>query len=326
MSEFLIVDSVVKTYPARRRTIADFILRRRVPLIYAVNGASLKLDRGRTLVLLGESGSGKTTLGRLIVGLERPDSGRILVDGEEVPYVGNKAYVNSKLRGKLQMVFQDPSSSIDPFMSVKEIVSEPLTKLHLSKNEVMKAVNEALELVGLDKSFLNRRSSDLSGGQRQRVAIARAIITRPELVVLDEPTSALDASIQAQILNLLVKLQRELNLTYVFITHDARVAKFIADYVAVMYLGKVVEYGSADDVFNEPLHPYTQVLLSSVPTVGTRGLPKTIIGEVPSAISPPKGCPFWPRCPYATDACKAVYPQRRIIENREVYCHIYNKG
>ena len=326
MSEFLVIDNVVKTYLARKRTIADFILRRKIPLIYAVNGVSLKLDRGKTLVLLGESGSGKTTLGRLIVGLEKPDSGRILVDGEEVPYIGSKAYINSKLRGKLQMVFQDPSSSLDPFMTVRDIVSEPLTKLRLPRNEILRLVKETLELVGLDDTFLNRKPTELSGGQRQRVAIARAVITRPELVVLDEPTSALDASIQAQILNLLVKLQKELDLTYVFITHDARVAKFIADYVAVMYLGKVVEYGSADDVFNEPLHPYTQALLSSVPTVGTRGLPKTISGEVPSAINPPRGCPFWPRCPYAMDVCKVTYPQRRILGNREVYCHLYDKG
>ncbi len=326
MSEFLIVDNVVKTYPARKRTITDFILRKKIPLIYAVNGVSLKLDRGKTLVLLGESGSGKTTLGRLIVGLEKPDSGRIIIDGEEVPYVGSKAYANSKLRGKLQMVFQDPSSSLDPFMAVRDIISEPLIKLRLPRNEVSRLVKETLELVGLDSSFLNRRPTELSGGQRQRVAIARAIITRPELVVLDEPTSALDVSIQAQILNLLVKLQRELNLTYVLITHDARVAKFIADYVAVMYLGKVVEYGNADDVFNEPLHPYTQALLSSVPTVSARGLPKTISGEVPSAINPPKGCPFWPRCPYAMDICRVTYPQRRVMENREVYCHLYNKG
>ncbi len=323
MGDFLIINNVTKTYLARRRTIADFILRRKIPYIRAVNGVSLRLDRGKTLVLLGESGSGKTTLGRLIVGLEKPDSGKILVDGEEVPYVGDKSYMRSKLRGKLQMVFQDPSSSLDPFMTIKDIVSEPLIKLHMPKNEILRMVIEALEMVGLDKSFLNRRPIELSGGQRQRIAIARAIVTRPELVVLDEPTSALDVSIQSQILNLLVKIQRELGLTYVFITHDARVARFIADYVAVMYLGKVVEYGSADDVFNEPLHPYTQALLSSVPKVGVRELPKTISGEVPSAINPPSGCAFWPRCPYAMNKCRNEEPQTKVINNREVRCHLY---
>ncbi|MGC9180822.1 MAG: ABC transporter ATP-binding protein [Vulcanisaeta sp.] len=323
MGDFLIINNVTKTYLARRRTIADFILRRKIPYIRAVNGVSLKLDRGKTLVLLGESGSGKTTLGRLIVGLEKPDSGKILVDGEEVPYVGDKSYMRSKLRGKLQMVFQDPSSSLDPFMTIKDIVSEPLIKLHMPKNEILRMVIEALEMVGLDKSFLNRRPIELSGGQRQRIAIARAIVTRPELVVLDEPTSALDVSIQSQILNLLVKIQRELGLTYVFITHDARVAKFIVDYVAVMYLGKVVEYGNADDVFNEPLHPYTQALLSSVPKVGVRELPKTIGGEVPSAINPPSGCAFWPRCPYAMNKCRNEEPQTKVINNREVRCHLY---
>ncbi|MGC8543076.1 MAG: ABC transporter ATP-binding protein [Vulcanisaeta sp.] len=322
MGDFLIINNVTKTYLARRRTIADFILRRKIPYIRAVNGVSLKLDRGKTLVLLGESGSGKTTLGRLIVGLEKPDSGKILVDGEEVPYVGDKSYMRSKLRGKLQMVFQDPSS-LDPFMTIKDIVSEPLIKLHMPKNEILRMVIEALEMVGLDKSFLNRRPIELSGGQRQRIAIARAIVTRPELVVLDEPTSALDVSIQSQILNLLVKIQRELGLTYVFITHDARVAKFIVDYVAVMYLGKVVEYGNADDVFNEPLHPYTQALLSSVPKVGVRELPKTIGGEVPSAINPPSGCAFWPRCPYAMNKCRNEEPQTKVINNREVRCHLY---
>jgi peptide/nickel transport system ATP-binding protein len=210
---FLVIEHVVKTFQARRRTITDLILRRRVPLIYAVNDVSLRLDKGRVLTLLGESGSGKTTLGRLIVGLEKPDSGKIFIDGEEVSYVGSREYIKSKLRGKLQIVFQDPASSLDPYMTVKDIVAEPLTKLGISRRDVIGAVKNALELVGLDSSFLNRRPTELSGGQRQRVAIARAIITNPELIVLDEPTSALDASIQAQILNLLIKLQRDLGRT-----------------------------------------------------------------------------------------------------------------
>jgi peptide/nickel transport system ATP-binding protein len=324
VKDFLVIEHVVKTFPARRRTITDFILRRKIPLIYAVNDVSLRLDRGKVLTLLGESGSGKTTLGRLIVGLEKPDSGRILIDGEEVPYVGSREYLKSRLRGKLQIVFQDPASSLDPYMTVKDIVAEPLAKLGVSKRDVIKAVKNALELVGLDSSFLNCRPTELSGGQKQRVAIARAIITNPELVVLDEPTSALDASIQAQILNLLVKLQRDLGLTYVFITHDARVARFISDYIAVMYLGRVVEYGPAHEIFNKPLHPYTQALLSAIPEVGRRGLPKTVGGEVPSAINIPKGCPFWPRCPYTMDKCRVELPKEICINNRTIMCHLYS--
>ncbi|WP_069806869.1 ABC transporter ATP-binding protein [Vulcanisaeta thermophila] len=323
MSEFLIVEHVIKTYLARRRTIVDVLLRRKIPLIYAVNDVSLTLDRGKTLVLLGESGSGKTTLGRLIVGLEKPDSGKIIIDGEEVIYVGSKEYQKSKLRGKLQMVFQDPSSSLDPFMTIKDIITEPLAKLGVSKHEALRNAIETLERVGLDKSYLNKKPSELSGGQKQRIAIARAIITNPELVVLDEPTSSLDASIQAQILNLLVKLQKELNLTYVLITHDARVAKFMADYIAIMYLGKIVETGTADDILNEPLHPYTQALLSAIPTIGMQETPKVISGEPPSATNPPKGCPFWPRCPYATNTCKTEYPPPQLINNRTVYCYLY---
>jgi len=322
--DFLVIEHVVKTFQARRRTITDLILRRRVPLIYAVNDVSLRLDKGRVLTLLGETGSGKTTLGRLIVGLEKPDSGKILIDGEEVSYVGSREYIKSKLRGKLQIVFQDPASSLDPYMTVKDIVAEPLTKLGISKRDVIGAVRNALELVGLDSSFLNRRPTELSGGQRQRVAIARAIITNPELIVLDEPTSALDASIQAQILNLLIKLQRDLGLTYVFITHDARVAKFVSDHIAVMYLGRVVEYGPAHEILNKPLHPYTQALLSTIPEVGRRGLPKIIGGEVPSAINIPKGCPFWPRCPYTMDKCRVELPKEVHINNRTIMCHLYS--
>jgi len=322
--DFLVIEHIVKTFQARRRTITDLILRRRVPLIYAVNDVSLRLDKGRVLTLLGESGSGKTTLGRLIVGLEKHDSGKVFVDGEEVPYIGSKEYVKSRLRGKIQIVFQDPASSLDPFMSVKDIVTEPLIKLGIGKGEIVNTVRNALELVGLDSSFLNRKPTELSGGQRQRTAIARAIITNPELVVLDEPTSALDASIQAQILNLLIKLQRDLGLTYVFITHDARVAKFVSDHIAVMYLGRVVEYGPAHEILNKPLHPYTQALLSAIPEVGRRGLSKIIGGEVPSTINIPKGCPFWPRCPYAMDKCRVELPKKVHINNRTIMCHLYS--
>ncbi len=286
--------------------------------INAVDDVTLGVAKGETLVVLGESGCGKTTLGRLIVGLERLDSGRISYEGSEVKYVRDRGAV----RGRLQMVFQDPSSSLNPYLSVSTCIAEPISKMGLRKSEVTTKVSEALKLVGMEPLFMARRTSDLSGGQKQRTAIARALISEPAVIVHDEPTSSIDVSIQAQILNLLVELQSLRDLTYVLITHDPNVAKFMADKIAVMYLGKIVEYGLPRDVLKNPKHPYTQALLASAPKLDGSS-PEAIGGEPPSLINLPMGCRFEPRCPHAMPKCREKEPL--LISNGDelVACYLY---
>ena len=293
--------------------------------VRAVDDISLVVKKGETLVILGESGSGKTTLGRLIVGLERPDSGQIALDGEEVKFVRDRG----AKRGRLQMVFQDPGSSLDPFMQVTSCVQEPLSKLGLSSSQISARVVDALDLVGLEgASFGSRRTSELSGGQKQRVAIARAIVSDPQVIVLDEPTSSIDVSIQAQVLNLLIDLQRIKGLTYILISHDPNVARFMADNLAVMQLGKVVEYGPSGNILNSPRHPYTQALLASAPKLGNP-LPVTVSEGVPqSMIVLPKGCRYHSRCPFAMEKCSLKEPNLLPIRADEtlVSCFLYNEN
>jgi len=313
------LEDVVKTFSTgrssrwRRSKLRTFVT--------AVDHITLSVRRKETLVLLGESGSGKTTLGRLIVGLDPLDSGKITLNGVTVKYVREKG----AQRGQLQMVFQDPGASIDPFMKVLSCVSEPLRKMGLSKNERTSRAYEAMNLVGLEQSIASRRASELSGGQKQRVAIARAIVSNPSVVVLDEPTSSIDVSIQAQILNLLVDLQANKGFTYVLITHDPKVEKYMADYIAVMYLGKVVEYGRASDLLSSPKHPYTQVLLSSGPKMGENKLPAVAPGEPGSLINLPLGCRFEPRCRFAMEKCKVHDPELSAINEKvKVACYLYS--
>jgi peptide/nickel transport system ATP-binding protein len=306
---------------ALNRGLTDIALRKKAKFVLALAGVSLSLQKGETVVLLGESGSGKTTLGRLIVGLDLPTSGEITLAGRKVRGDAESRF----LRGKLQMVFQDPSASLDPFMNVHDCVAEPLSKLDLNKSEVNDRVSEALRLVSLESSVMNRRTSELSGGQKQRVAIARAIVSKPDLIVLDEPTSSIDVSIQAQVLNLLISLQEQENFTYLLITHDPNVARFMADTIAVMYLGKIVEYGSSENVLASPKHPYTMALLSSAPKLTEMTLPAVIKGEPPSLIYIPKGCRYNPRCPFVMEKCKLLEP---LLSNdgsdREVACFLYH--
>ena len=283
-----------------------------------MDDVTLGVAKGETLVVLGESGCGKTTLGRLIVGLERLDSGRISYEGSEVKYVRDRGAV----RGRLQMVFQDPSSSLNPYLSVSTCIAEPISKMGLRKSEVAAKVSEALKLVGMESLFMARRTSDLSGGQKQRTAIARALISEPAVIVHDEPTSSIDVSIQAQILNLLVELQSLRDLTYVLITHDPNVAKFMADKIAVMYLGKIVEYGLPRDVLKNPKHPYTQALLASAPKLDGSS-PEAIGGEPPSLINLPKGCRFEPRCPHAMPKCREKEPLLISKGDELVACYLY---
>jgi len=292
--------------------------------VSAVDDVSLKVSRGETLVILGESGSGKTTLGRMIVGLEKPDGGSIRCDSERVSYVRDRG----AKRGMLQMVFQDPGSSLDPFMTVFVCVAEPISKIGLKKSEIAAKVSEALRLVGLEGQLVSRRASELSGGQKQRVSIARAIISDPKVIVLDEPTSSIDVSIQAQVLNLLVDLQEIKNLTYVLISHDPNVARFMADNIAVMHLGKVVEYGPASSVLSIPKHPYTQTLLASAPKLGAT-LPSEAAkaGDPQSMIVLPSGCRYEPRCKFAMKVCKESPPILAPLKEDEktsVSCFLYS--
>jgi peptide/nickel transport system ATP-binding protein len=312
------IENAVKKFSIGGQGIWTRLRREKRQYINAVDDVTLSVAKGEALVVLGESGCGKTTLGRLIVGLERLDAGRIAFEGSEVTYVRDRGAV----RGRLQMVFQDPSSSLNPYLSVSTCVAEPISKMGLRKSEVTARVSEALKLVGMESLFMSRRASDLSGGQKQRTAIARALISDPSVIVLDEPTSSIDVSIQAQILNLLVELQSLRELTYVLITHDPNVAKFMADKIAVMYLGKIVEYGAPDDVLKNPKHPYTQALLASAPKLDGSS-PEAIGGEPPSLINLPKGCRFEPRCPYAMPKCREREPTLISKDDELVACYLY---
>ncbi len=259
-------EHLVKVFLAKNYGIINKILGEKPLFVRAVDDVSIEIINGKTTALVGESGSGKTTLGRLLVTLERPTSGRIYFHNIDITNIKGKDLRN--IRAKLQMVFQDPYSSLNPMMRIKDIIGEPLRNRGVRDRELNEAVAKIMSEVGLDYSSLaTRRPSELSGGQRQRVAIARALITNPEFIVLDEPTSALDASTQAQVLNLLIDLQSRHNLTYLLITHNIAVAKYMSDLVMIMYMGKIVEIGNTSIILKEPLHPYTQALIESVPDI-----------------------------------------------------------
>jgi oligopeptide/dipeptide ABC transporter ATP-binding protein len=296
-------------------------------IIRAVDGVSISIQSGKTLAVVGESGCGKTTLARTLALLIPPTGGEIYFDGQRIDegMVGDK-----EVYRKLQMVFQDPDSSLDPMMKVGDIVAEPLRGLTtMNGAEVRKAALESLIAVGLSGDFAERFPDQLSGGQKQRVAIARAISTRPRLLILDEPTSALDASVQAQILNLLVELQRKFSLSYMLITHNIAVAAYLSDAMAVMYAGNVVEYGPTSEVLSKPRHPYTIALMKSAPTPDPWNrtlLQIEIAGEVPSAIDPPSGCKFNPRCPFAEAVCTIEVPAlSQVAEDHTAACHFLQK-
>jgi peptide/nickel transport system ATP-binding protein len=319
MAETLVETVGLKKYFRTGKSgILEALFRRRPPEVKAVDGVNIKIQEGEVLALVGESGCGKTTLGRLIATLETPTAGDILYSGEKL----TKKNLG-EIRKEIQIVFQNPFESLDPRSTVKAIVSEPLQKLGFEKSSKDVAVEKALNSVGLEHAFAQRRPRDLSGGQRQRVAVARAIISTPKIVILDEPTSALDASVQSQVLNLLLDLRNEFKLTYLFITHNIAVARFISDRTITMYAGEIIEAGPTKQVIGAPKHPYTQALLKSVPSLDTKEVaPPT--GEVPSLVNLPSGCRYNPRCPYAMDVCRTEDPKLRKVEDADVSCWLYN--
>lgn len=293
----------------------------------AVDGISFAIHKGETFSLVGESGCGKSTTGRLVTRLLTPNSGEVIFNGTDIS--GYNENQMRPLRKDMQMVFQDPYASLNPRMKVKELVAEPLL-IHtkLSTKERDKLACELLETVGLNSFHAERFAHEFSGGQRQRIGIARALSVRPNLIVADEPVSALDVSIQSQVLNLLQDLQEEYGLTYLFISHDLSVVEHISDQIGVMYLGALVETADKDTLYDRPLHPYTQALLSSVPVPDPKQKKERIIlkGDLPSPVNPPTGCRFHTRCPSCMEVCKQITPAYREVEpGHQVACHLYDE-
>lgn len=319
MKELVIVKNLIKHFNASKG-----LFKQKTETIYAVNNISFSINQGETLSLVGESGCGKSTVGKCLIGLEKPTSGEIIIDGIKTTTSTKKDI--KELRKKVQIIFQNPYSSLNPKMTVEEILKEPfIINTNLSKTEIKKELSTLLDITGLSTNFLSRYPHEFSGGQRQRIGIARALALRPEFIIADEPVSALDVSVQAQILNLLQDLKKELKLTYLFISHDLSVVNYISDRIAVMYLGEIVETASSDEIIHHPKHPYTRILLDSAPHINKSGSKKIILkGDLPSPQNLPDGCKFHTRCPMAFDKCSSIEPQFKLLENNHcVKCHLY---
>ena len=328
-TKILSLKDLKKHYP-----IMGGVLRRQVNSVKALDGINIDIYRGECLGVVGESGCGKTTTAKTIIGLEDATHGKIQYfpngGNEKTPplditTMGKRVLKKTGIRAKLQMVFQDPTTSLDPRMLIKNIIAEPILALQrIGSRDLEARVLELLNTVGLTKDHYLRYPHEFSGGQRQRIAVARAIATNPEFLILDEPTSALDVSVQAQILNLLKQLQQKLNLTYLFITHHLLVVKYISNRLAVMYLGKVVEIAATEELFRHPFHPYTHALLSGIPVPDVAHRPRRIVltGDVPSPVNPPAGCRFHTRCPFVLERCRKEEPLLEVMApGHSVACH-----
>ncbi|MBA2663749.1 MAG: dipeptide ABC transporter ATP-binding protein [Bradymonadaceae bacterium] len=326
MTEALIrIENLKMHFPIYKGTLA----RREVSRVKAVDGLNFEILKGETLGLVGESGCGKSTTGRAIIQLYRPTEGKVSFEGRDLCKLSPREL--HPLRRNLQMIFQDPYGSLNPRMTVGDIIGEPLRVHNLAAGrDVQRRVQELMDIVGLDPRYVRRYPHEFSGGQRQRIGIARALACKPSFIVCDEPISALDVSIQAQIINLMEDLQREFNLTYLFIAHDLAAVRHISDRIAVMYLGKVAEMANGKDIYEKPLHPYTKALISAVPIpdpeIELQRERIVLTGDVPSPINPPPGCVFHTRCPFAFDRCRRDVPEFKEAEpGHFVACHLMDE-
>lgn len=314
------LENVVKHYPIR-----GGVFLRQVDSVKAVNGVNLEIREGETFGLVGESGCGKSTLGSVILGLEKPTSGKIFFDGQEIHELSGARL--RQMRRQMQIVFQDPFESLNPRVTVEEIVGEGLRiQGKYTRKEIHEKVLEMLSRVGLNPEHARRYPHEFSGGQRQRIGIARALMVNPRFIVCDEPVSALDVSVQAQIINLLRDLQREYGYTYLFVAHGLNVVRYMSDRIGVMYLGRIVEMTDTQTLFRNPLHPYTQALLNAIPDIdsGEDVFSGVLSGDVPSPVKLPEGCPFHPRCSRCMEICKHEMPQIHSLGDTQVMCHLYD--